>query len=88
MPDYTSGDEPGVVAEAVIDGGPAKAAGMQAGDRIIRVGEQNVKDVYGYLAALKAFKAGDTAEVVVVRKQKETTLKIKLEAMRRPRGRD
>ncbi len=82
VPDYTAGDEPGLTVSTVVDGGAAKAAGIQDGDRIIRIGEQKIKDMYGYMDALRDHKPGDTLEVVVVRKEgaesKELTLKVTL----------
>ncbi len=80
LPDYAGrSDQPGVLVQSVTDGGPAKAAGMEAGDRIVRIGEQTIRDIYGYMNALRELNAGQTVEVVVVRKEQgEVTLKIKL----------
>ena len=85
VPDFTGGDEPGAVAETVLEGGAAKAAGMQDGDRIVRIGDRTIKDIYGYIGALKGFKPGDKLDVVVVRKGVEITLKVELKAAPRPR---
>lgn len=86
IPDFTGSDQPGVVADTVMDGGAAKAGGMQNGDRIIRINDHKIKDIYGYMSVLKEFKPGDTLDVVIVRKGEEVTLKITLkEAPKRPR---
>jgi S1-C subfamily serine protease len=59
---------------------------MQDGDRIVRIGEQTIKDIYGYMNALRDYKVGDTVEVVVVRKDAEITLKVVLKESPRRRG--
>jgi len=86
MPDFTGGDKPGVGVTSVLDGGPAKAAGMQDGDRIVKIGGEPVKDIYGYMDALREFKPGATIEIVVVRKDEELTLKLTLQDAPKPRG--
>jgi hypothetical protein len=81
MPDVTGGDpeKPGMEVVSVVEGAPAKAAGIQARDRIVRLGDYPVKDIYGYMDALKHYKVGDTINVVVIRDEKEVVLKVKLE---------
>jgi hypothetical protein len=86
VPDFTGGDQPGVIASSVMEGGAAKSAGMQDGDRIVRIGEQTIKDIYGYMNALRDYKAGDTVEIAVVRKDAEVTLKVVLKESPRRRG--
>jgi hypothetical protein len=86
VPDFGGTDEPGVVVGSVIAGGAAKAAGIQDGDRIVRIGDHSIRDLYGYMDALREAKPGDTLEVVVVRQGKEITLKVTLKPPRRPRG--
>lgn len=75
MPDYVFTGE-GMRVDGVLDGRPAAKAGMEAGDVIIGIGEHEVKDIYGYMAALAKYEAGDEAEVRFVRKGKEMTLKV------------
>ncbi|MFQ5807122.1 MAG: M28 family peptidase [Phycisphaerae bacterium] len=82
MPDYTN-EEGGLLVDAVIPGGPAQKGGMKDGDRIVRIGEYTISDMYSYMDTLKNFKAGDEVEVIVERDGKQVTLKIKLEASRR-----
>jgi hypothetical protein len=85
IPDHSAAGKPGLVVDTVIDGAPAKAAGMQDGDRIIKIAEFSVKDIYGYMFALKKFNVGDKLDVVVVRDGKEVTLHVELAASNRPR---
>ncbi|MCK4342551.1 MAG: M28 family peptidase [Phycisphaerae bacterium] len=88
IPDFSADDKPGVVADTVLDGGPAQAAQMKSGDRIIRIGDYKVNDIYGYMDALKHFKPGDQIDVIVVRQDQEITLQIKLQKSRRRPGRE
>lgn len=81
-PDFSRTDQPGLVADTVMEGGPAKAAGMKDGDRVMRIGEQPISDIYSYMDVLADLKPGQTVDVVVVRDGKEITLKVKLEASR------
>jgi S1-C subfamily serine protease len=81
VPEYAA-EGPGLLVDSVIEGTPAAAAGLLAGDRIVRIGDAKVKDVHGYMAALRDRQPGETLEVVVVRKvddkSKEVTLKVTL----------
>ena len=74
-PDY-GGPDQGVVAQSVIEGGAAKAAGMHDGDRIVRIGDEAIKDMSAYMRVLGKYKPGDTIPVVVVRGGQEITLQI------------
>lgn len=75
MPDYVFTGE-GMRIDGVIDGRAAAAAGMESGDIIIRIGEHEVKDIYGYMAALGQFKAGDKTSVVFIRKDQTITKEV------------
>ncbi len=48
-------------------GSPADNAGITGGDIIIRIGDHEVKDLYGMTDALRAHKPGDVVTVVVLR---------------------
>ncbi len=58
---------PGVLLGGVTPGSPAEAAGLKAGDRIVRFGGKAVRDIYDYTSALFSGKPGDRVKVVVVR---------------------
>jgi hypothetical protein len=89
VPDYSGArDEAGMVIDTVMDNGPAKAAGLKDGDRIVRIGDQKVTDVYTYMQALGAFKGGESIDVVIVRDGKEQTIKVTLKAAPKPKGSD
>lgn len=75
MPDYVSDGE-GMRIDAVLDGRPAQVAGLLDGDVIIRIGDKAVADVYGYMEALAAYKAGDQTEVTVRRGEEIVKVKV------------
>lgn len=66
MPDYVYSGE-GMRIDGVIDGRPGAKAGLENGDIIIKIGDTEVKDIYGYMEGLGKFKTGDKTTVVVKR---------------------
>ncbi|MCB0584754.1 MAG: PDZ domain-containing protein, partial [Phaeodactylibacter sp.] len=48
-------------------GRPGAKAGLESGDIIIKIGDTEVKDIYGYMEGLGNFKTGDKTTVVVKR---------------------
>jgi len=62
MPDYTFAGT-GVRADGVSDGKPAQKAGLQAGDIIIQLGENNISSLENYMQALGKFKKGEKTKV-------------------------
>lgn len=81
-PSYSDDGKPGMGVDAVNSDGPADLAGMKAGDRIIRIADKKIANIYDYMAATRNNKPGDEVEVVVVRDDKEITLKVKLAGAR------
>ncbi len=77
-PDYGD-DKEGVLLGGVGDGTPAAKAGMKEGDRIIEMGGKPVKNLEGYMAIMKTFKAGDKLEVTILRDKEKKVLKVNLE---------
>ena len=75
MPDYAFADG-GMRIEAVIDGRTAANAGLEDGDIVIRIGEYEVGDIYGYMDALSKFESGQTTEVTVLRGKKKIKKKV------------
>jgi hypothetical protein len=76
MPDYVY-DGFGMRIDGVLDGQPAQKGGIEDGDIVIKIGDTEVKDIYGYMEGLSKFKAGDTTTVILMRGdekiQKEVT---------------
>ncbi len=62
MPDY-SFDGPGLRIDGVTDGRPASKAGFKGGDVLMKIGEFEIKDIYGYMEILGKFKKGDKVNV-------------------------
>ncbi|MBN2560962.1 MAG: M20/M25/M40 family metallo-hydrolase [Phycisphaerae bacterium] len=80
VPDMVGDDKPGMIVESVRDGGAAKAGGVMGGDRIIRIGDEDIRDIYGYMRAMQRHEPGDVVDVVVIRNGEKRTLKITLQA--------
>ncbi len=75
VPDYLYDGE-GMRIDGVTDGKPASKAGILAGDVVIKMGENEVKDMMSYMRALSKFEKGDTVVVVVLRKGKPKKKKV------------
>lgn len=88
IPDMVGDDQPGMLVDTVMDGGPAKEAGLQDGDRLMKIGDEDIRDIYGYMRAMRPFKPGDVVDVVIIREGEKKTLKVKLQAARPRRGKD
>ena len=75
MPDYAF-DKKGMRIDGVTDGKPAAKAGMKTGDIILKIGDMDIENVYGYMDALAKFKKGESAKVVVKRGNNEVDLEV------------
>ncbi len=69
MPDYVYDGE-GMRIDAVLDDRPAKIAGLEGGDIIIKIGDIDVKNIYDYMEGLSKFSKGEKATVKVKRGKK------------------
>lgn len=76
IPDYTF-EGNGMKIDGVTEGKPAAIGGLIAGDIIIQIGEEKIKDIYAYMGALGKFKKGEETTIVIIRAGKEMNLKIK-----------
>jgi aminopeptidase YwaD len=79
IPSYADSDN-GLLLDGVRDDSPAAKAGLKAGDRIVKIGTRDIKNVYDYTAALGEMKAGEEYAIEVVRGTERLSLKIKPEA--------
>ncbi|GJQ26342.1 MAG: hypothetical protein HBSAPP02_13740 [Phycisphaerae bacterium] len=79
VPDMDN-DQPGVVIAQVVDGSPAAAAGLKAGDRLMAIGEKRIAGVMDIAGALSAFKWGETARVRIVRDGERKSIDVKFPA--------
>lgn len=69
IPEYAKGPNPapGVELAGTIPGGPAEKAGLQKGDRIIRLGALPIDSIQDYVFALQSLKPNVEVELLVVR---------------------
>lgn len=76
IPDYAQGDIVGVKLSGVSPVGPAAKAGIKAGDIIIKLAGQEVKNIYDYTYLMGDLKIGEETEIIVQREGREVPLKI------------
>jgi hypothetical protein len=79
IPSYADSDN-GLLLDGVRDDSPAAKAGLKAGDRIVKIGTRDIKNVYDYTAALGEMKAGEEYAIEVVRGTERLSLRLKPEA--------
>ncbi len=70
IPDYMF-EGPGMLLGGVKEDRPAKKAGMQKGDVIMKIDDLDITDMMAYMKALGLYKKGDTSKVVVKRGEEE-----------------
>jgi hypothetical protein len=75
IPNYAESND-GLRLDGVREDSPAAKAGLKAGDRIVKMGGHEVKNVYDYTYALGEMKAGQEYEVEIVRGSERLTLRI------------
>jgi hypothetical protein len=66
----------GLKLDAVREGSPAAAAGLKAGDKIVKLAGRDVRNVYDYTQALSEMKPGQEYEVELLRGGRRLTLKV------------
>jgi len=79
IPNYADSTD-GLLLDGVRDDSPAAKAGLKAGDRIVKIGNREVKNVYDYTFALGELKAGQEYLIEVKRGSEKLNLKITPEA--------
>jgi C-terminal processing protease CtpA/Prc len=79
IPDYAQEVE-GVKLSGVRKGGPGEKGGLQGGDIIVQLGEQQIKNIYDYTYSLDAVKIGKPVDIVVMRDGKRLKLTVVPEA--------
>jgi hypothetical protein len=75
IPNYADSND-GLLIDGVRDDSPAAKAGLKAGDKIVKIDNHDVKNVYDYTYALGEMKAGQEYAVEVMRGGEKLTLKI------------
>jgi len=79
IPNYSDSND-GLLLDGVRDDSPAAKAGLKAGDKIVKIGTREIKNVYDYTYALGEMKAGEEYVIEVMRGGEKLALKIKPEA--------
>jgi Zn-dependent M28 family amino/carboxypeptidase len=79
IPNYADSTN-GLLIDGVREGSPAEKAGLKPGDRIVKIGTRDVKNVYDYTYALGEMKAGQEYVFEVMRGGEKLTLKVTPEA--------
>ncbi len=75
VPDYLYDGE-GMRIDGVTEGKPAAKAKLLAGDIVVKMNDDEVKDMMSYMRALAKYNKGDTVTVVVLRKGKAKKKKV------------
>jgi hypothetical protein len=75
VPSYGESTD-GLKLDAVREGSPAAAAGLKAGDKIVKLAGRDIRNVYDYTQALSEMKAGQEYEVELLRDGQRLTLKL------------
>ncbi|MBV8856161.1 MAG: M20/M25/M40 family metallo-hydrolase [Acidobacteria bacterium] len=75
VPSYGESTD-GLKLDAVREGSPAAAAGMKAGDKVVKLAGRDIRNVYDYTQALSEMKAGQEYEVELLRDGQRLTLKV------------
>ncbi|HEX7296780.1 MAG TPA: M20/M25/M40 family metallo-hydrolase, partial [Pyrinomonadaceae bacterium] len=75
IPNYADSND-GLLLDGVREDSPAAKAGLKAGDKIVKIGSRDVKNVYDYTFALGEMKAGQEYPIEVMRGTERLSLKI------------
>ena len=75
IPNYADSTD-GLLIDGVREDSPAAKAGIKPGDRIVKIGTRDVKNVYDYTHALGEMKANQEYVIEVVRAGEKLSLKI------------
>lgn len=75
IPNYADSTD-GMLVDGVRDNSPAAAAGLKAGDKIVKLAGRDIRNVMDYTFMLGEMKAGEEYEIVVLRGGERMTFKI------------
>ncbi len=68
------GETPGVLLGDVRPGGPAANAGVRGGDRIVRIGQADIRTIRDLLFVLRQATPGEKTKITVIRNGKRVTM--------------
>ena len=75
IPNYADSND-GLLLDGVREDSPAAKAGLKVGDKIVKIGSRDIKNVYDYTFALGELKAGQEYAIEVMRGTERISLKI------------
>ncbi len=75
IPNYADSTD-GMLIDGVRDDSPAAKGGLKAGDRIVKIGTRDIKNVYDYTYALGEMRAGQEYVIEVMRGGLKLSLKV------------
>jgi aminopeptidase YwaD len=75
IPNYADSND-GLLLDGVRDDSPAAAAGIKAGDKIVKLAGREIRNVYDYTYALGEMKAGQQYEVELLRESERIKVMI------------
>jgi peptidase M28-like protein/PDZ domain-containing protein/PA domain-containing protein len=75
VPNYAESND-GLLLDAVRDDSPAAKAGIKSGDKIVKLGGREIKNVYDYTYSLGEMKPEEEYDVEVIRGSERLSLKI------------
>ncbi len=78
MPDYLYNGI-GLKIDGTKEGRPGAKAGLQQGDIILKMGKEEINDIYGYMDALGKFNPGEKTDIEVKRGEKKLKLNVTFE---------
>ncbi len=76
IPDYTGGDEPGVLLADTRPDGPAARAGMRRGDILVELSGHEIRDIHDFMFVLRQAKPEQESSAVVVREGERVELRV------------
>jgi len=76
VPSYADGNNDGLVLEGVRDNSPASKAGIESGDKIVKLAGKEIRNISDYVFVLGEMKAGTEYDIVVLRGKEKLSLKI------------
>ncbi len=77
IPDYSYSGT-GMKISGAKEGSPAEKGGLKEGDIILKFGDVEVNDIYGYMFAMSGYKPGDEVDLIIKRGEEDLTLKVTL----------
>ncbi len=69
-------ERPGILVAEIVDDSPASRAGLEEGDRIVKIGDSRIEGIEELVETLGRFREGDSTTLTIVRGENEMTLDV------------